>query len=268
MAELTIALVDRDLAYGEWLRRACWPDAVQVYEASPLNPAGDLVVWNLSRYPRDIGALMDQLCGQDPGRGVIIVWDDEPADADALHAHRRGALEAACRESIGDALRRFLVNRRLSSADDALHQELVERSAWLSTLSLALEGIAHSRWVEDLYGRAIAPLLELTGAKLAILQSGTEPADLVGIPPEVLRELDPASFEWRIWGDEYVAAVPLRALGRQIGRLWLVGRALRVAQLSDAGEFATLLCDQMALWSMASERVPQVQLTVVGVERP
>lgn len=243
----SLVCVDVDPRLVAWLAGHEWPMPVTVSRAGPDDAKGDLVLWNMSRFPRPLAELLG---GRRAG-SVIVVWEGTPTAEQQLEALRLGAFDAlakAERVALLVALRRFFHQAQSVKASEEMLQSLLDRSYSQSVLAEVLQGIPMSERPVELYMNAVRPLWETAGAAWGQLVVADGACYGDGPPlsdaAEWAARPEPACEETP---DGYEARYPLVVGPTVVGALRLGGAADTRHQLEAFEPVLSAACGPIAL---------------------
>ncbi|MFN3431889.1 MAG: diguanylate cyclase [Candidatus Sericytochromatia bacterium] len=232
-----------------WLRAHAWPVAIEVRQASPSDASGDLVIWNVTQFPRPL----EELLAKGQAARMVLIWDRLPPPDVQLQALRFGAVEALGRHDRAEllvAVRHHLQQAEHARTHETMLQTLLDRSYSQSVLNEVLQGLASSQSLETLYELAVQPLLEITGADWGQLWL---PAQRLVIGPGPVEASEAArclSVMGRAGsehdGERYVVQYPLVA-GLERAALLLGGRADHIGRLEAAEPLLVAASGSLAL---------------------
>ncbi|HEY9721776.1 MAG TPA: GGDEF domain-containing protein [Oscillatoriaceae cyanobacterium] len=139
----------------------------------------------------------------------------------------------------------------IQDAEQDLLENLLERSYSLSIINEVLSGINASCHYQELFLKAVVPLMEMVGASEAQIVMPTQRV------PQAPPAFDEAAWSalrasggeanWGVCDERYMARFLLSAQAKPIGELRLVGPAHLLAQLLDLREVVLALCGQLGL---------------------
>jgi diguanylate cyclase (GGDEF)-like protein len=257
---VTLGLVDDDEELTRQLVEAEWPMPVEIRRQSATEARADLVVWNMSRYPAPIDAVVSAHGSIDGDRAVLIVWDEAPRPDGVILALRLGALDARAKAGTGrseivQAARRFFCRRQVDLAEAALLDDLIERSYRASIVNGLLGGINQATSLEGLFAGTQEYFLEVSGAIGCAMTFGDrlvlhatdgtlEPSWIefvrLGSPGGTRLELEQTS-------EHVMASLSLRAAEQEVGTLYLFGPTSMRGSFEAVGRTLESLGGQVAI---------------------